>query len=243
VARRPCDGPSARSTYAVSARSAPRRPEAQADLEPEAPLPASGARRSPLVSVIVPVRNAVHFVEEALEDVSSQTFADFELIVVDDGSTDGSLAVLERHLAREPRMVLARQSNAAGGCPQRRSRLASGPHLGADGRRRRRRARPLRSSGHVVRHEAAWPPDPAEDWDGSVDLDLLRRRRLTLAWPRVCTPRSSGSSTTARIVTATSTSYRVGNCSTCSMTSTSARRASKGGDVFYIGERPPTHTS
>jgi glycosyltransferase involved in cell wall biosynthesis len=100
------------------------------DLEPEAPPPASGARRSPLVSVIVPVYNAVHFVEEALESVSSQTFADFELIVVDDGSIDGSLAVLERHLAREPRMVLVRQPNAGGAAARNAAaRRASGRYL------------------------------------------------------------------------------------------------------------------
>lgn len=59
---------------------------------------------TPLVSVVMPVYNARAFVEAAVRSVLAQSFTDFELIAVDDGSTDDSLAVLGR-LASEDRRV------------------------------------------------------------------------------------------------------------------------------------------
>jgi glycosyltransferase involved in cell wall biosynthesis len=48
----------------------------------------------PRVSVLLPVRNGATFLREALESVLAQTLADFELLVVDDGSTDETLPIL-----------------------------------------------------------------------------------------------------------------------------------------------------
>jgi len=50
----------------------------------------------PRVSVIVPVFNAARTVEQALASIRAQTFEDFEIIAVDDGSTDNSLDILHR---------------------------------------------------------------------------------------------------------------------------------------------------
>jgi glycosyltransferase involved in cell wall biosynthesis len=60
----------------------------------------------PRVSVLMPVHNAQRYLEEALDSVLAQSFGDFELLVVDDGSTDGSLAVLRRYAARDHRVRL-----------------------------------------------------------------------------------------------------------------------------------------
>lgn len=65
---------------------------------------------NPTASVIVPSFNHEQFVEAAVASVLAQTFADFELILVDDGSTDGSLEKL-RALASEPRIRLIAQEN------------------------------------------------------------------------------------------------------------------------------------
>ncbi|MBI5948599.1 MAG: glycosyltransferase family 2 protein [Chloroflexi bacterium] len=51
------------------------------------------ARSEPLVSVVIPVYNGERFLGEAIESVCWQTYRKFEVIVVDDGSTDGSAAI------------------------------------------------------------------------------------------------------------------------------------------------------
>jgi len=58
----------------------------------------------PKVSVLLPVYNEERFLEQAIESILRQTEPNFELIVVDDGSTDGSRALLER-LAGEDRRI------------------------------------------------------------------------------------------------------------------------------------------
>src|SRR3990167_3236068 len=49
----------------------------------------------PTVSVLIPVHNAVRYLPTALESVSRQTGVDFEVVIVDDGSSDGSFEVAE----------------------------------------------------------------------------------------------------------------------------------------------------
>lgn len=64
------------------------------------------------VSVIIPVYNAEKYLEKCLESFLAQTLRDFEIICVDDESTDGSSAILERFAARDKRIRIIRQSNA-----------------------------------------------------------------------------------------------------------------------------------
>ena len=47
--------------------------------------------RCPKISVIVPVYNAERYIRQCLDSILTQDFADFELMIVDDGSTDSSL--------------------------------------------------------------------------------------------------------------------------------------------------------
>jgi glycosyltransferase involved in cell wall biosynthesis len=65
----------------------------------------------PRVSVHMPVYNSERYLDEAVGSIRAQTFEDWELIVIDDGSTDGSLAVLERHADADPRVRLANREN------------------------------------------------------------------------------------------------------------------------------------
>lgn len=48
-----------------------------------------------VVSVIIPSYNRIRYIEEAISSIESQSYQDYEIIIVDDGSTDGSLALLE----------------------------------------------------------------------------------------------------------------------------------------------------
>ena len=66
---------------------------------------------APRVSVLMPVFNTARYLGEALESISAQTFGDFELIVVDDGSNDGSSRILEQFAVRERRMRLITREN------------------------------------------------------------------------------------------------------------------------------------
>ena len=57
----------------------------------------------PLISIIVPVYNASEFLEKCLMSISSQSFSDFELILVDDGSTDNSSEICRSYSIKDPR--------------------------------------------------------------------------------------------------------------------------------------------
>jgi len=51
----------------------------------------------PLVSVIVPCFNAQDFIKESLDAILSQTYLNFEVIIVDDGSTDKTIEIIKRY--------------------------------------------------------------------------------------------------------------------------------------------------
>jgi glycosyltransferase involved in cell wall biosynthesis len=58
----------------------------------------------PKVSVLMPCYNAAGTLDEALESLTCQTLADFEIVAVEDGSTDGTPAILQAWAVREPRL-------------------------------------------------------------------------------------------------------------------------------------------
>ena len=55
--------------------------------------------KSPRVSVAMPVYNCEKYVAKAVESIPAQTFKDFEFLIVDDGSTDASRAILQEYVA------------------------------------------------------------------------------------------------------------------------------------------------
>ena len=66
----------------------------------------------PFFSVVMPVYNHLAYVEPAVRSVMGQTFRDWELLAVDDGSTDGSAELLDRLAKEDPRIVAVHQANA-----------------------------------------------------------------------------------------------------------------------------------
>jgi len=67
------------------------------------------------ISVVIPVYNAERSIRGTLESVTGQSFADWECICVDDGSTDGSGAILDECAAREPRIRVIHKPNGGEG--------------------------------------------------------------------------------------------------------------------------------
>src|SRR5688500_5763404 len=67
---------------------------------------------APAVSVLMAVHNGERFLREAVQSVLDQTFTDFELVIVDDASTDGSSAILDSHA--DPRLVRIRNDQNLG---------------------------------------------------------------------------------------------------------------------------------
>ena len=63
----------------------------------------------PKVSVIVPVYNAAEYLRRCIDSILTQSFQDFELILINDGSKDNSLSVLEEYAAKDNRIILIDQ--------------------------------------------------------------------------------------------------------------------------------------
>lgn len=81
------------------------------------------------VSVVIPVYNKAPYLKECLDSVYAQTFQDFEVIAVDDASTDDSLSLLQR--VQDPRLrIIALEKNVGpGGAAQRGMDAALGEYI------------------------------------------------------------------------------------------------------------------
>ena len=83
-----------------------------------------------MISVIIPIYNGGRFVESAVKSVLAQTVSDWELVIVNDGSTDGTRDILERLRAQDARINVHHQPN--GGVSAARNAgiaLAKGEYL------------------------------------------------------------------------------------------------------------------
>ena len=70
---------------------------------------------TPLVSVIIPVYNAVPYIRECMDSVLTQTLRDIEIICVDDGSTDRSFVILKEYETKDSRVRVFPQNNSGTG--------------------------------------------------------------------------------------------------------------------------------
>lgn len=75
---------------------------------------------STLASIVVPVHNAEGTLDQCLDSLLGQTYGDLEVVCVDDGSTDGSAALLSERAARDSRVRVVRQDNAGPGVARNR---------------------------------------------------------------------------------------------------------------------------
>jgi glycosyltransferase involved in cell wall biosynthesis len=85
----------------------------------------------PVLSIIVPVYNKEKYIDATIESILAQTFADFELLLIDDGSTDGSAERCARFAAIDHRVQVIKQANQ--GVSQARNtglRQSTGSYIG-----------------------------------------------------------------------------------------------------------------
>src|SRR5262245_45436329 len=66
----------------------------------------------PRVSIVLPVRDGARYLAQAIESVRAQSLCDWELVAVDDGSTDETPAILARFAAEDPRIRVVRNAPA-----------------------------------------------------------------------------------------------------------------------------------
>ena len=77
----------------------------------------------PAVSIIIPLYNAEKYLVECFESILAQTFQNFEVVVVDDCSTDNSVAIVESYLEKfDGRLILSRMEKNNGASPAARNR-------------------------------------------------------------------------------------------------------------------------
>lgn len=66
---------------------------------------------SPIISIIVPIYNREKWLRNCLDSISSQTFKEWECILVNDGSTDNSLKIAQEYAANDERFIVFSQEN------------------------------------------------------------------------------------------------------------------------------------
>lgn len=81
---------------------------------------------SPFVSVIIPVYNVSRYLPQCIESVISQTYQNIEIVIIDDGSTDGSGKICDQYAERDPRIRVIHSMNRG---------LASARNLGLENAR------------------------------------------------------------------------------------------------------------
>ena len=65
----------------------------------------------PMISVIVPVYKVEKYIHRCIDSILAQTFTDFELILVDDGSPDNCGAICDEYAAKDARIHVFHQEN------------------------------------------------------------------------------------------------------------------------------------
>ena len=83
------------------------------------------AKESGMISVIMPVYNGERFLSEAIDSILAQTIGNFELIIVDDGSTDGSAQIIKEYAQRDGRVCVLQHGENRGQAAARNSGLAA----------------------------------------------------------------------------------------------------------------------
>ena len=81
-------------------------------------------------SIIIPVYNVKEYLEKCLESIVNQSFKDFEVICVNDGSTDNSLKILQKYAEKDKRFKVLNQENQGQGVARNNAlKIANGEYI------------------------------------------------------------------------------------------------------------------
>lgn len=85
----------------------------------------------PKISIVMPLYNAEKYLEESLDCVFAQTFSDYELICVNDASSDGTMSILQKFQAKDTRLIILENDERSGAAYSRNKgmEVASGKYL------------------------------------------------------------------------------------------------------------------
>ena len=85
---------------------------------------------SPLITVIMPVYNSVQYIEEAIKSVLTQTYSQLELLIIDDGSNDGTREIINQQKALDDRIqLICLQNQGSGAARNEGIRRANGDYI------------------------------------------------------------------------------------------------------------------
>ncbi len=85
---------------------------------------------NPIVSIIIPIYNAEKYLNKCLDSLLVQTLLEFEIICVDDGSTDRSLCILNEFAERDDRIIIMHQKNMYAGIARNNGlKIARGKYI------------------------------------------------------------------------------------------------------------------
>lgn len=90
----------------------------------------SSSRNTPLVTVVVPAYNCERYLEDCLQSITNQTYSNLQVLVIDDQSSDATVAIADKHAQSDDRFTVIRKRNAGPGAARNDGlRLAQGRYL------------------------------------------------------------------------------------------------------------------
>ena len=81
--------------------------------------------KQPLVSIVVPMHNAARFIHDTIQTAQAQTYKNWEMLIVDDASTDDSVAIVKNYVEADSRIRLLSQTTNGGAAKARNAGVAA----------------------------------------------------------------------------------------------------------------------